>query len=386
MHALGMRDHRWRPAPPPRTPGAQQPAAHHKLGFADSERIPVILEPQKLYDAFQDIARTGPLPYNLSKGSLPVYFPMNHKFIGEYMHKVFYPPEKKQAWELTASRQGPFGGAHEAQHGRALVLDTSQPANSPALEDRRGGQDYLGTFMTERRHFDGTVTRLSSPAHTVTRLSSPAHTVTRVQPGSHGDAFVSPGSEHTTGFDTAGRPWQSQGAQILRIHTSDVSQDGRPATAASALGTERARGKTHNAHAFDPMPIGSHDKVLREMRTEHWPRPELRVWAQQEIREAREALDAECARERDWGSRQVQVRTRRPAVSLAGGYPCTVEGDRGALPCHWNAIATPQQLGPFPFLPRGLLQLEGQSRTRGDQRRNAGDKIESRQLWCSRCV
>ncbi len=54
------------------------------------------------------------------------------------------------------------------------------------------------------------------------------------------------------------------------------------------------------------MPIGSHDKVLREMRTEHWPRPELRVWAQQEIREAREALDAECARERDWGSRQVQ--------------------------------------------------------------------------------
>jgi len=31
-----------------------------------------------------------------------------------------------------------------------------------------------------------------------------------------------------------------------------------------------------------------------------------RVWAQQEIREAREALDAECARERDWGSRQVQ--------------------------------------------------------------------------------
>jgi hypothetical protein len=277
MHALGMSDHRWRPAPPPRTPGAQQPAAHHKLGFADSERIPVILEPQKLYDAFQDIARTGPLPYNLSKGSLPVYFPMNHKFIGEYMHKVFYPPEKKQAWELTASRQGPFGGAHEAQHGRALVLDTSQPANSPALEDRRGGQDYLGTFMTERRHFDGTVTRLSSPAHTVTRLSSPAHTVTRVQPGSHGDAFVSPGSEHTTGFDTAGRPWQSQGAQILRIHTSDVSQDGRPATAASALGTERARGKTHNAHAFDPTPIGSHDKVLREKRTDYFEVPEWHV-------------------------------------------------------------------------------------------------------------
>jgi hypothetical protein len=273
MYALGMNDHRWRPTSPPRTPAAQQPAAHHTMGFADSDRIPVIMEPQKLYDTFQDIARTGPLPYNLSKGSLPVYFPMNQKFLGEYMHKVFYPPEKKQAWELTASRQGPFGGAHEAQHGRALVLDNSQPANSPALEDRRGGQDYLGAFMTERRHFDGTVTRLSSPAHTATRLSSP-------------------GSEHTTGFDTAGRPWQSQDAQIFRLHTSetykrddgtgpsnksDGSQVGRQVTDASLLGTERARSKTHNAHAFDPKPIGSHDKVLREKRTDYFEVPEWHV-------------------------------------------------------------------------------------------------------------
>jgi hypothetical protein len=269
-----MSDRRFRPAPP-KTPAGQRPAAQHTMGFPDSDLIPVIMEPQKMYDAFQDTARSGPLPFNLSKGSLPLYFPMNRKYLAEYSHNVTNPPDKKQAWELRAARQGPFAGALEEQHGKALVFDTAQPANSPTLEDRRGGQDYLGNFMTERRNFDGTVTRSSSAAPSRGR----GCTTTLDSSASVGD-----------------RPWQSQGAQILTLSSEtrrtsadtspsnmsvdvgrDAFQGSRPATAATSLGNERVRSQTHNAHQFDPTPIGSHDKVLRDKRTDNFEVPEWHV-------------------------------------------------------------------------------------------------------------
>ena len=57
---------------------------------------------------------------------------------------------------------------------------------------------------------------------------------------------------------------------------------------------------------------------------------QLRIWAQQEIREAREALDAECARERDWGSRQVQE-ARQEERDLAERELQRLRDDMGAL-------------------------------------------------------
>ena len=44
-----------------------------------------------------------------------------------------------------------------------------------------------------------------------------------------------------------------------------------------------------------------------------------------------------------------------------------LQGDRGALHCRWNAIAT-QSIGLVPFQARGILPpAEEQSRTRGNQ-------------------
>jgi hypothetical protein len=50
-------------------------------------------------------------------------------------------------------------------------------------------------------------------------------------------------------------------------------------------------------------------------------------------------------------------------LSFSTGPP----GDRGALHCHWNVIAT-QPIGLVPFQARGILSVaEEQSRTRGGQ-------------------
>ena len=72
------------------------------------------------------------------------------------------------------------------------------------------------------------------------------------------------------------------------------------------------------------------------------------------------------------------VRTQFGVTARAGQHRGNVEvrklnrnyllRDRGALHCHWNAIAS-QQLGHVPFSPRGSLrELEQQSRTRGCRR------------------
>jgi hypothetical protein len=67
------------------------------------------------------------------------------------------------------------------------------------------------------------------------------------------------------------------------------------------------------------------------------------------------------------------------AHSFSTGPP----GDRGALHCHWNAIAT-QPIGLVPFQARGILPVaEEQSRTRGGQRGGVLDQPQCRGLWHS---
>ena len=55
-------------------------------------------------------------------------------------------------------------------------------------------------------------------------------------------------------------------------------------------------------------------------------------------------------------------------------------GDRGALQCLWNVIAT-QPIGLFPFQGRGILPVaEEQSRTRGSQSSGVEDQPQCRGL------
>ena len=68
------------------------------------------------------------------------------------------------------------------------------------------------------------------------------------------------------------------------------------------------------------------------------------------------------------------------ASSFSTGPP----GDRGALHCHWNAIAT-QPIGLVPFQARGILPIaEEHSRTRGGQNGGVEDKPQYSGLWRSR--
>ncbi len=63
----------------------------------------------------------------------------------------------------------------------------------------------------------------------------------------------------------------------------------------------------------------------------------------------------------------VSTSTRMHGEFLASSFSTGPPGDRGALQCHWNAIAA-TQLGLAPVSPRGLLpEFEEQSRTRGVQ-------------------
>ena len=67
------------------------------------------------------------------------------------------------------------------------------------------------------------------------------------------------------------------------------------------------------------------------------------------------------------------------ASSFSTGPP----GDRGALHCHWNVIAT-QQIGLVPFQTRGILPVaEEQSRTRSGQSGGVEDQPQCRVLWHS---
>ena len=251
-HALGMSDARFRRAPLP----AKSSGRAHKLGFNDSETMPLISEPQKMYDAFQDTSRTGPLPFNLSKGSMPLYFPMNRKYLSEYEHNYLNPPEPKHAWDFRAATQGPFERATEQKHGRALVTPDAEPANSPALEDRSGGRDYLGAFMSERPLFDGTVARARTPNTLRSQATGGARDVGR--PGTAGV---------TTHFFS-----KSTGNVDVLTLSSSAS---RPATAASSESRERVRTHTRNVHAIPP--VNYDDKVLRDKRSDDFELPEWQV-------------------------------------------------------------------------------------------------------------
>ena len=67
------------------------------------------------------------------------------------------------------------------------------------------------------------------------------------------------------------------------------------------------------------------------------------------------------------------------ASSFSTGPP----GDRGALHCRWNVIAT-QPLGLVSFQARGILPVaEEQSRTRGSQSGGVEDQPQCRGLWHS---
>ena len=58
-------------------------------------------------------------------------------------------------------------------------------------------------------------------------------------------------------------------------------------------------------------------------------------------------------------------------------------GDRGALHCHWNAIAT-QPIGLVPFQARGILQRpEEQSRTGSCQGSSVAGQPQCPRLWHS---
>ena len=71
----------------------------------------------------------------------------------------------------------------------------------------------------------------------------------------------------------------------------------------------------------------------------------------------------------------IQPHARRVfASSFSTGPP----GDRGALHCRWNAIAT-QSIGLVPFQARGILPVaEEQSRTRGSQSSGVEDQPQCR--------
>ncbi len=60
-----------------------------------------------------------------------------------------------------------------------------------------------------------------------------------------------------------------------------------------------------------------------------------------------------------------------------------LQGDRGALHCRWNAIAT-QSIGLVPFQARSILPVaEEQSRTRGNQSGGVEDQPQCQGLWHS---
>jgi hypothetical protein len=76
----------------------------------------------------------------------------------------------------------------------------------------------------------------------------------------------------------------------------------------------------------------------------------------------------------------VSARTnKRSSSSPSTGPP----GDRGALHCRWNVIAT-QPIGLVSFQARGILPVaEKQSRTRGSQSSGVEDQPQCRGVWHS---
>ncbi len=68
---------------------------------------------------------------------------------------------------------------------------------------------------------------------------------------------------------------------------------------------------------------------------------------------------------------------------LASSFSTGPPGYRGALHCHWRAIAT-QPIGLVPFQARCILPVvEEQSRTRGGQSGVVTDQPQCRGLWHS---
>jgi hypothetical protein len=68
---------------------------------------------------------------------------------------------------------------------------------------------------------------------------------------------------------------------------------------------------------------------------------------------------------------------------VASSFSTGPAGDRGALRCHWKAIAA-QPIGLVPFQARGILPVaEEQSRTRGGQSGGVTHQPQCRGLWHS---
>jgi len=80
----------------------------------------------------------------------------------------------------------------------------------------------------------------------------------------------------------------------------------------------------------------------------------------------------------------VSTSTRMHGKFFASSFSTGPAGDRGALHCHWSAIAT-QPIGLVPFQARGILPVaEEQSQTCGGQSGGVEDQPQFRGLWhCS---
>jgi hypothetical protein len=70
-------------------------------------------------------------------------------------------------------------------------------------------------------------------------------------------------------------------------------------------------------------------------------------------------------------------------ASFASSFSTGPPGDRGALHCRWNVIAT-QPIGLASFQARGILPVaEEQRRTRGSQSSGVEDQSQCRGMWHS---
>jgi hypothetical protein len=78
-----------------------------------------------------------------------------------------------------------------------------------------------------------------------------------------------------------------------------------------------------------------------------------------------------------------QPRSQRARRVFACSFSTGPPGDRGALHCRWNAVAT-QSIGLVPFQACGILPVAvEQSRTRGNQSGGVEDQVQCRGLWHS---
>lgn len=94
----------------------------------------VIQQPRVLFDAFQDVTRTGPLPAALREGSMPLYFSLNRKYLSQYDYMQSHGPDG------LGKRFKNLGKTQGAIHRE--LLEKGHAAR-PATEDELLGQAEL---------------------------------------------------------------------------------------------------------------------------------------------------------------------------------------------------------------------------------------------------